>query len=345
MIIFTSILMSLQLQSAPSLCPPDAECRFADEILVIADSQEDASRIHAIAASARERFEALFGALFAPTAIIIDPDRRGSAFNTLSEAGFIIQPWVSADTVRAQVADQLTSVMAQRMPDANPQAHRAAAERMAAQTLEGRERFRHEEAIIAHELGHMWFREAYEWTETGGEARVYGAAGAPDWLDETAAVLMETEALTAERRSGLCERAPASPAARAMLLDAYFAMPHPLLNLAHRMDAQARAAEAEAGEESDGARVMVLNQETLAAQGGGDIGVETYYEFTRALVDYAEQTGAGSQVFNDIAGFLAADGADLAAWFSQHGEAVGLGTNLDELKAGLDAMIVERCEL
>ena len=59
--------------------------------------------------------------------------------------------------------------------------------------------------VVAHELGHIWFRE---WYDSGrprqpGE-RHYGST-APDWLDETAAILNENDYMTAQRRSGLAD--------------------------------------------------------------------------------------------------------------------------------------------
>ena len=63
----------------------------------------------------------------------------------------------------------------------------------------------HDAGVVAHELGHIWFKEWYDAERPRQPGpRQYGST-APDWLDETAAILNENEYMTAQRRSGLAD--------------------------------------------------------------------------------------------------------------------------------------------
>jgi hypothetical protein len=83
--------------------------------------------------------------------------------------------------------------------------------------------------ILAHELGHAWFNAWYDSDRDG----VYGqyASTAPDWLDETAAILIEDEQGVAERRGGLAELLR-DPEMRVYPLDEFLNMAHPSLSIA-----------------------------------------------------------------------------------------------------------------
>ena len=53
--------------------------------------------------------------------------------------------------------------------------------------------------VLPHEIGHGWYVELFWPGAVQDRSGHYGGPG-PDWLDETAAILMETEAFAADRR-------------------------------------------------------------------------------------------------------------------------------------------------
>jgi hypothetical protein len=63
----------------------------------------------------------------------------------------------------------------------------------------------HEAGVVAHELGHIWFKAWYEAERPRQPGERHYGSTAPDWLDETAAILNENDYLTAQRRSGLAD--------------------------------------------------------------------------------------------------------------------------------------------
>ncbi|MBU1384939.1 MAG: hypothetical protein KKG14_07090 [Alphaproteobacteria bacterium] len=77
----------------------------------------------------------------------------------------------------------------------------------------------------AHELGHMWAIRAY-WPDARGGGHYGGPAD--DWFDESAAVLMEDEALGQTRRAGFAREWRTPGGARPRPLAVYFADTHPL---------------------------------------------------------------------------------------------------------------------
>jgi hypothetical protein len=101
----------------------------------------------------------------------------------------------------------------------------------AAGSSDVRDRSAQDAGVVAHELGHIWFRDWYD----GGRPRQPGqrqyGSTAPDWLDETAAVLNENDYLTTQRRSGLADLLDAE-GPRLRPLAEFLTMAHPTANAA-----------------------------------------------------------------------------------------------------------------
>jgi hypothetical protein len=83
--------------------------------------------------------------------------------------------------------------------------------------------------FVAHELGHIWFTAWYDAGRDGAPGQY--ASTAPDWLDETAAILNEDEQGVAERRGGLAELLR-DPETRLYPLAEFLNMAHPVLSSA-----------------------------------------------------------------------------------------------------------------
>jgi hypothetical protein len=86
-----------------------------------------------------------------------------------------------------------------------------------------------EVSILPHELAHVWFNA---WYDSGRErSAAQYASTAPDWLDETVAILNEDEQGVAERRDGLAKLL-GEPETRLYPLSQFLQMTHPSLTVA-----------------------------------------------------------------------------------------------------------------
>lgn len=328
---------SLALSLALTGCPANAHCLEDANLLAVSASAERAELILSAMQAAETRFSDVFNRMPGLTAVVED----GSAFpgfsTELDEAGYIVKPWVSPQAMRAQLEAQVRPAVEAQMTGAPQAVIDAAIEAALSSRVESNNKVRHAEAIIAHELGHLWVKDLYDWPEVESSERVYGAAAAPDWFDETAAVLMESDALTQSRRNAMCEVAIDDLPSR---FERYFTMEHPLLQLASLAALQAEAAERAAGEQSDGPRILVMSGETLAAQRADMIAAEQFYSLTRALIDYLTRTTGSETVFSALAEALAS-AETFEDWLATG--AHGLPENPDALIEALTAHVTQDC--
>ncbi|VXC79515.1 conserved exported hypothetical protein [Oceanicaulis sp. 350] len=307
--IITALAASLSL--AP--CPAGAHCLEDETLLAVSANSDRAAFILSAMQTAQARYGDVFSRTPGLTAVIEDSTQFPGLALELDAQGYTVKPWVSPQAMRDQLEAQLRPALEAQMAGAPEAVIDAAINSALSDRVDGNERVRHGEAIIAHELGHLWLRDTYDWPDidTGG-ARTYGAAAAPDWFDETAAVLMESEQLTGERRSNLCEDLPDDISAQ---LSRYFTMEHPLLQMAALAADRAAAAARARGEAADGPQIMVMSGDALSSQGADMIGAERFYGLTRALVDYL-MTRTGSHVVFDTLAQTLASGQSLEDWLA-----------------------------
>lgn len=330
-------------------CPPAASCAEADGLLSVAATQERADSVLATALEARAQFAASFGRSPGKTAIVEDLSLYPGFAATLQDEGWILKPWISPAAMHDALAAQIRPALRQAMPDASDAAIEAQITSALAARLGGDETVRHAEAIIAHELGHFWFIDVYDWPEhADGSQRAYGAAAAPDWLDETAAVSLESDALTAERREALCQFLPEDPAAEHRR---FFAVDHPLINAARRAGEAADTAEAAAreaaGEDAAGAgerapRILVLDSSAFDVADESLSNVGYYYALARNLVDWAEAEADGIALFAALAETLSAGGS-VDAFLDARSREPGFPADLDAWSERLGAFAQKRC--
>jgi hypothetical protein len=175
---------------------------------------------------------------------------------------------------------------------------------------------------IRHEIAHLLFiREL--WPNSGQVAERYGG-DAPDWLDETAAVLAESEAMTRDRREALIEAV--QEGALIPLAD-YLSMPHPSFGggAFAAMIEEARA-------NADGSGVIVLSSEDNSIDDAAIGDAALFYTQTRAWIDYLDARTGDARIFASIMNALKA-GQSFETWLSERGAAMGLPKDLERLEA------------
>lgn len=288
-------------------------------------------------ASAMPRAERAFSAHFGRDAhryvVAIGAENRGRIVS-LREHGLVVLPWLTEAergtsveaSIRAAVEPRLRAA---GMTDEQINRQVASAVAQAQNSLASRGP---DAGIVAHELGHLWLRAAFAAdSPSEGEGR-YGST-LPDWLDETAAVLMETDELTASRRTQFTTLAREHPE-RILPLTEYFTREHPI----HR---QARALAESTGAREGGASVRVVTQQEAESAGMDITGGAAFYAQTRAFADFLTERAGGERVFAAIAESLA-HGQSMDAWLSQDGRAWRLPASTAELERDWRGWISER---
>lgn len=244
-----------------------------------------------------------------------------------------VLPWIStvappgqADALRAQIEAQLREQLRPLgMDDEQIDAQLEQVMARLAGTPQGGL------GLLRHELGHVWFLAAF-WGEAAlAPAAAPGATAAPsapsahryagpaaDWLDETAAILLESQDATALRRSSFAAWLAEHPG-QLHPLDELFTMEHPV-------DVAAALAAAPPAAAQQGA-VTVLIQ---AGSPEEEQGLRSFYEQCRSLADYLLAVG-GERIFVPIAE-SAARGEDMATWLAAEGASHGLPGKTAELQ-------------
>lgn len=178
---------------------------------------------------------------------------------------------------------------------------------------------RHPDArrALRHEVAHELFI-AGQWPASDSGRSEYGG-GAPDWLDEAAAVMAESPRMTEARRSAFRELVADG---ETIGLRRYFSMEHPLYG-------------------SDRFRAALDSARTAGAVvlSGDDVDVgraADFYAQTRGLVDFLLERSGDRTIFAEIAGALKA-GTSIGTWLEAHGPEHGLPTSV----AGLEDALLE----
>jgi hypothetical protein len=167
-------------------------------------------------------------------------------------------------------------------------------------------------SVNAHELGHLWLDENYAWKPQKDFVQ-YGTPAA-DWLDETAAVLLEDSLTTEIRRAGLVR---SYRAGSIKPLDTLFTMQHPQNELFASMTPADTGGVAAALE-----RAMRATPSGLA---------DSFYEQCRGLIDFLLERTDDPTIFGAIAA-NEANGSNMAEWLRTNGARYKLPTTVDGLE-------------
>lgn len=326
--------------SATLTCPdqPDAHCVIGETGIAIASSQGRADvYIEAIDAGAvafEEHFERT-----APTVALIEGN---DLFATLEDdisarnAGIILSPWVtSVDKNRAIEASILRQLEVQK-PDLPEDAMQGLIDKALAATpvnlLSGEE----EKGAIAHEFCHLRLVRSFHFdvSDTTGASKHYGG-DAPDWLDETAAVLCENAELTAKRHRHLGDIITGESDDELWPIAEFVTMDHPLAEAERGLVARLRQEHIEEAERGGpSTRIITLvgeEAERFKAQ-SADGNPAVFYWQSRGFADYLIARTGDPAIFGSIASAYS-NGSDFVAWLSAEGTALGLPRDLDSLDA------------
>ena len=317
-------------QRALSAAPAYVVCTETPHGVVLAMDQANADALARHASAGEARFQAHFARDIHPYAVTLSPPAPERA--ALETAGFFrVLPWPDPE-VFEQARRQGIEVAARQFASSQGlgvvQADQMVARALANGGADGGKAAL-DAGMAPHELGHLWFTQAFWPTAGQAEEGVshYGGPG-PDWLDELAAVLLEDAPTTDRRRAQMDmllqgEVVPAigPVAGREMLLDlkGFLSRPHPALA---RVQINPPGLPAGAG---------VTLVYTPAGSGPSTVVQERlFYIQARAFADFLIEKTGRAAVFAAIAQALA-DRRTFEDWLSNDGAALGLPATVEGL--------------
>lgn len=324
--------------AAPA-CPPvgNAVCAESGRGVAIASTEGEAAGLLAALDAAAGAFTRHFGAA-APLAFIVEGAARASALKKEvgSPPGVVFLPWIGAaekrDAIRSALREQILAAQpGLDEPTTEALISGAANEAFAQLALDPLQ----EQGAVAHELCHLFLIESFRLRggETAAGASHYGGA-APDWLDETAAVLCENEALKAGRYDALARVRDGEKGAGFWPLRTFLSMPHPLSELTKKMAAEAS---------DDGVAVKVFVDEGVETLADGAEGIESvfFYVEARLFADFLMERSGDSGIFGSVARDIA-KGRSFDKWLAKNARRRGLPRTMAALERAWDEWLAQR---
>ena len=258
-------------------------------------------------------FMRYFGVENAPIAIVPGGEVKPAMQEGLKAAGYALSlPWISAadkqllvqSNIRRQVMEQTKDMPAEQQEVIL----RMALAKSGADASEPGDMSATEQGALTHELGHFWFMAAFKPARDETDGRHGYGGWAPDWLDETAAILLENETLTKSRRKAFKKM----PAEAFYPLNEFLTMEHPSLK-------SAQALKEKFGNKtgSTGSRAIVLSGEDAQAflNASGKSDPANFYTQTRGFADYVLEATGDERIFAKLAAHLGGGGT-VESWLS-----------------------------
>lgn len=323
MLLESAVLLALASEggrcaAALEAAPRYAACAEGGLGLALSDTQAGADRLLAVAEGGEPKFRAHFGQDPAPYLVLYFED--DPPLDALREAGFAtVLAWPSPARVSALVTAALRqNAVAREGGGALSEEAEATLRLQTAAVLASQEM--KQEGVLSHELGHIWYAAAF-WRNNDFPGDRYGTP-APDWLDETAAVLTEGDALGESRRRLFTEGWTALEASRRSASAAIGDLAHFLQRL-HPSQTRATTPSDSTATASVTATVRVRSEPSAS---------EAYYNQVRVFADYLIGRTGDEVVFSEISRSVAA-GADFEAWLGSQTRYPALPRTVPDLQA------------
>lgn len=315
---------------ALAAAPAYAVCTETPHGVALAMDQANAAALARHASAGEVRFQTYFAQGIAPYAVTSSPTAldRGA----LETAGFVhVLPWPDPeafDQARRQGIEAAARQFASSQGLSAAQADQMVARALANGGTEGGKAAL-DAGMLPHELGHLWFTQAFWLTAGQGDEGVshYGGPG-PDWLDELAAILLEDAPTTDRRRAQMQQllRGEVVPtigpvAGRDTLLDlkGFLSRAHPAL---------ARVQMTPPNLPAGGGVALVYTPAGGAPSAAAQ--ERLFYIQARGFADFLIDKTGRATVFADIAHALA-DGRSFETWLSTDGAVLGLPPTVEGL--------------
>lgn len=311
---------------------PGKACVATTRGVVLAPDPAEATRLAGYVTAGEQRFQRHFRRPPPRTAVV--QGFRPGEHEALMRAGFVgTTPMIGPAQFReAALASVRRAVEAKAKAEALPAeaAARAISQAEAAWLARNdpAKRLANEEGVVPHEAGHLWYMRSF-WPEVAGRGGHYGGPG-PDWMDETAAVLMGSDKFAADRHRGFEDVYRGAPVEGAMAdlsaaelvdLSRFLSRDHPgagrpLQLPSGPMVKAAGTFRLPAGQTAPTGpmvRVMVGEEARATIRGG-----LLFYLQSRLFADFLIERTGDQAIFADI-GAAFGRGETMAAWLAAEG--------------------------
>lgn len=178
-------------------------------------------------------------------------------------------------------------------------------------------------SVLRHEIGHKLLIYAFPTSADTGDGGEHGyGGGLPDWMDETAAILMEDEAMTTGRRDHLRQLLACGTTGQLWPLPEFLTMEHPMAQVTRKM-------------KGGQFRMLVLTGDEAKEYGKA----ANFYTQTRAFADFlTDMAGGDTTIWGGIAATLST-GKGMDAWLADEGARHGLPGSLAGLGSAWQAWL------
>lgn len=308
--------------------------------VALAADPERARQLALYGQAAEVRFALHFGQEAAQYALIDWDGQRtvGTDQRSLNKAGFKrTLPWLSraayGEALRGATRQMVDAMAASAKLDDAAKAELLAKEMQTAERgLSQYEMDLFEATVVPHEIGHGLYTEAF-WPGFVMDKLGHYGSPSPDWLDETAAILLESGDSAEQRRQSFHEaytgRGDASILAELLDLKQFLTRDHP-------EKANNVAAGASAPDANGGPTITVVQNDLSAPRSGA-----MYYEQARMFADFLIERSGDRAVFAAVAR-AAASGQSVEDWLANSGDQHGLAGSLELLERDYLAWLAAR---
>jgi hypothetical protein len=309
--------------SAPRL----AACIETPHGVVLSADVAEARRLADLAQAGEARFRTAFDRTPA-TYAILQGEVSAEARRALRAAGFVVLlPWFIREGLQ-QGLDESTRRQVETLAASRgltPEQTQAVLNSALGQVREraGSGAPDRDPWAVPHELGHGWYVQAF-WPGVAMDGQGHYGGPGPDWLDETAAILMENESSSQERRNQFRTAYSSQGHGTIDDLPTFLHRDQPMKNFN-----LAGAAVATGG---SGTGLVVMRTQ----EGGPDFErvrqAGMFYAQGRVFADFMIETSGRPDIFARIGAAFGA-GRTIEQWLADNGSNLRLGRTLVELDA------------
>lgn len=314
-------------ETALKTLPHFKACAETTYGVALTATQSESENLIALAAAGELLFQQNFQQI--PPRYAIAHSTKAAELTALNAAGFkATLPWLPDEQFANLTEESQKRAVTERAKALNltPAEVQAQLDVVAAAlktpaALEKASRIRKE--ALPHEIGHLWYSEAY-WPGARVDAKGHYGGPGPDWLDEAAAIQMEPDTATATRRKvfediyrgrATVPNFKAISVADLIELPVYLTSDHPLKGL------QTQANLPTSSTQTNGIRVVALSAEEVLRRGlGGSI---IFYLKGRVFSDFLIERANDPGIFANI-GAAFGRGEPIDQWLAAEGKSFGL---------------------
>lgn len=332
MIIFGVLATEQAPPPAESVCarartaaPTLARCAATPHGAILSADAAEAARLAALATAGEQRFRQAFSAEPAPY-VVVQGEVPAAEHAALEAAGFRVRlPWFTRSGFQSGMEAAVRRQVEAQTAGRTPEQVRAATDQALAQVRArmGSGGMDRDPQVVPHELGHGWYVQAF-WPGTAVDGQGHYGGPGPDWLDETAAVLMEPQAAADERREQFRKAYAGEDGLSVDDLATFLHRDHPMKGA---NDAARQAALRARG---NGPGLMVLRSDQGDPEFQRTRQAGMFYAQGRVFADFMIERTGRPQIFAEIGrGF--GRGLSIEQWLAANGRRYGLGATVAEL--------------